>query len=362
MTIHLYTNQNPHIPTRSLGVPGRLVRAGKDVLQHGLRVGKAVVLLPLHLKQQMFDGGCKRWIDPSRQRLRQETRKLNRQKALAHQAQASAEATPAGAVGGARSLKLEKRIARQGHQVDALIRMVLEINADRLRAQSDQAGLAGTASLANPAFLQAAAHPVLKRLVGAALVVRSVSDPKDVAARVQLGLHLRAHKGLIRRVHAMERRLPPPPVEAIGLPVISHMVSLGLDAYEAGLRGLGTGAAHREVDFHEVTCGVLDALQEEGLIDAEHVEAFERYVQGRLRPGAPGQVFDPALPEPLVSSLLVRANVGMAWFNEGLVAPTYVHTLESQGLDPSDHVKEGLLMPDAIEAWYVRPPLAGQQA
>jgi hypothetical protein len=81
MPIHLYTNKHPHIATKDLpgGRPAQVARHAKDVLQHGMRFGKAVVLFPRHLKQQIFNGGPKRWIDPSRKQWRKSIQRSDEQ-------------------------------------------------------------------------------------------------------------------------------------------------------------------------------------------------------------------------------------------------------------------------------------------
>lgn len=331
MPIHLYTNKNPHIPTRDLpgGMPAKLVRGAKDVLQHGLRVGKAVVLLPRHLKQQIFNGGPKRWIDPSRRHARK---------------------------------AIQARRQQPRAKIADLRAMAQRIEFDRLEAHAKAAG--NTAPVpANQAFLAAAAK--LSDLANDATEARSLSCPADVAAQARLDAELLANADRIEHVYAMPRT-----VDAVSLHQAAPdpaalesnacSVTQALDAYTDGLRGYVADEALTEHDFHTVTLRVLANMRHKGMLGDEHIQLFQAHCQSRASaPGAKDR-FNPALPPLLEQFPLIRANVGKAWLSLGLLDLGDGLHLDTDMLEREGAAFDNLFTKQAIEAWYAMPLKANE--
>ncbi|MGC4397697.1 hypothetical protein [Hydrogenophaga sp. T2] len=331
MPIHLYTNKNPHIPTRDLpgGMPAKLVRGAKDVLQHGLRVGKAVALLPRHLKQQIFNGGPKRWIDPSRKQARKTIQANRRQSST---------------------------------KIADLRAMVQRIEFDRLEAHAKAAGSTAQVS-ANQAFLAAAAN--LRELANDATEVRSLSRPADVAAKARLDAELLANADRIERAHAMPRTvdavsLHEATLDPAALESNARSVKQALDAYADGLRGYAADEALTEQDFHAVTLRVLENMRHKGMLGDEHIQLFQAHCQSRASAPDAKDRFNPALPPLLEQFPLIRANVGKAWLSLGLLDLGDGVHLDADMLEREGAAFDNLFTQQAIEAWYAMPLTANK--
>ncbi|MBL0945173.1 MAG: hypothetical protein IBJ04_12655 [Hydrogenophaga sp.] len=312
MPIHLYTNKNPHIPTRDLpgGMPAKLVRGAKDVLQHGLRVGKAVVLLPRHLKQQIFNGGPKRWIDPSRRQLR---------KGVLQQAKAG-----------------------------ELRRQALKVENDRLEAAAKAVGQTESAP-ADPKFQEKAER--LKKLGRDLSQPMSESSPKDRAEKARLDQRLLKKARKIEEAYAMPRVAAEEAPDQAALEENHRRVSVALDAYQDGIQGFVTDENLKEADFHKVTRHVLRLMEAHGMIESALVQQFDAHCAARARAPDAQDRFNPALTRALEEHSLVRANVGQAWYRAGLVLPEVADA-------PNTDTSGNLFTSEAIKAWYSTPAKA----
>jgi hypothetical protein len=136
-------------------------------------------------------------------------------------------------------------------------------------------------------------------------------------------------------------------------------VSVALNAYDCGKALISQGGDVSA--FRRLTRQVLEhMLTTQTHVTPALIEAFDLHCAEGVAANAANGYHDPVLPPAFNNEPVVRANVGLAWFQASLVKSDYDSELASSMLAPYGSATGVAFTQNDIAAWISMPPIAAE--